>query len=147
MKAETMLKRINTVRKDIHRYEKEIHYYNEKYCKSDNAGIREEGCRWIKHYEKLIRKAEEKIAEMSKQAAELATAEEKQMMIKAMAEEMAKHGFKKHGVTTNGLWYGIYWNNGITDRSAHCYSMNIEGMGTVFTSGTLETVAQYILNN
>ena len=145
MKAETMLKRINTKRKEITRHEKEIAYYQKEYCSNEN--LKADGVRWIDYHSRLIRGLEREIAEMSKQATALATEDEKKAMIRAMAEDMEKRGIKKNGYTTNGLSYSIYWNEGITKRSRHCYSMNIEGKGTVFTSGTLETVAEYIINN
>lgn len=148
MTAATLIKRIATIRKEIARHDKEIARYEKEYCyKGAPEHMREEGDRWIRYYAGLNEKAESKIAEMSKKAAELATEEERKDMIKAMAEDMEKRGFKLDGYTTKGLHYSIFWNHGITERSKHCYSMIIEGRGTVFTSGTLETVAEYILNN
>lgn len=148
MTAATLLKRINSKRKDIVRYEKEIKYYTKEYCgKGMPEHMVEHGNKWIEYYRKLIAKTEAAIADMSKEAARLANKEERDMMIKAMAEDMAKNGFKVSGLTTNGLRYNIYGNTGVTERSRNCYSMNIEGKGTVFTSGTLETVAEYIINN
>ena len=148
MTAETLLKRINSQRKEALRHQKEINYYQKEFCAQDMPEhMKEEGRKWISYHDRRIREIEVKIAEMSKEAARLASEEEHNDMIKAMAEDMAKRGISKVGYTTNGLHYNIYWNNGFTDRSRHCYTMNIEGRGTVFTSGTLETVAEYIINN
>ena len=149
MTAATLIKRIGTARKEIARMEKEIARYEKEWCAADMpAHMAEEGKHWIAYYRKLIEKQESKIAEMSKEAARLATADEEKALIKAKAEEMAKNGFKLDGYTTRGLHYSIYHNMyGETQRTAHCYSMAIEGKGTVFTSGTLETVAEYIIKN
>lgn len=149
MKATTIMKRINTQRKEIIRYEKEIARYKKTYLADDcPEHMKEEGRRWIEYYRKHIKKVEDKIAEMSKQAAEIADEEERREMIRAMADDMEKNGLKLNGYTTKGLRYGIDRNKyGFTDRTTHCWSMWIEGMGTVFTSGTLDTVAKYILFN
>lgn len=149
MKATTIIKRINTQRKEIIRYEKEIARYKKTYLADDcPEHMKEEGRRWIEYYRKNIKKVEDKIAGMSKQAAEIADEEERREMIRAMADDMEKNGIKLDGFTTKGLRYTIHHNQyGFTDRTRHCWQMAIEGMGTVFTSGTLETVAEYILNN
>lgn len=148
MTAATMLKRINSKRKEALKLQKEIARYKKDYCAKDMPEhMIEEGEKWIAYYTRRIREIEAKIAEMSKEATNLASEDERKAMIKAMAEDMENRGFSKDGYTTNGLHYSIFWNRGITERSRHCYSMVIEGRGTVFTSGTLETVAEYILNN
>ena len=157
MTVATMMKRINTMRKDCARYEKEIARYRkelketeEEYKRDPRINIervREDTRKWISYYYNLIQKTEAKIAEASKEAAKLATEEEQKAMIKAMADDMAARGFAKDGYTTKGLRYRIDGNCGWTDRSAHCFTMYIEGRGMVFTSGTLETVAAYILQN
>ena len=149
MTAATILKKINSRRKEIARTEKEIARYQKEYLgENEREDIKAEGRRWIAYYRKHIEENEAAIAEMSKEAAKLATEEEQKDMIKAMAEDMAKRGFADSGYTTNGLKYLIIHNQyGFTDRTEHCFSMRIEGKGMVFTSGTLETVAQYILRN
>lgn len=149
MTAATMLKKINSHRKEIIRTEKEIARYQKEYLgKDEPEHIKEEGRKWIAYYRKHIEKHEAMIAEISKEAAKLATEEEQKAMIKAMAEDMTKRGFADRGYTTKGLRYTIIHNQyGFTDRTAHCFSMRIEGKGMVFTSGTLETVAEYILKN
>ena len=149
MTAATMLKKINSHRKEITRTEKEIARYKKDYLgQNEPEHIKAEGRRWIAYYRKHIEKHEAMIAEISKEAAKIATEEEQKAMIKAMAKDMAERGFADNGYTTNGLKYLIIHNQyGFTERTDHCFSMRIEGKGLVFTSGTLETVAQYILRN
>lgn len=149
MTAATMLKKINSHRKEIIRTEKEIARYQKDYLgENEPEHIKAEGRRWIDYYRRHIEKHEAMIAEISKEAARLATEEEQKAMIKAMAEDMAKRGFADEGYTTKGLKYLIIHNQyGFTERTDHCFSMRIEGRGVVFSSGTLETVAQYILMN
>lgn len=147
MTAATMLKRINTLRKEIAKHEREIKRYEKEYIATGMEHMIREGERWIAYHRSIIEKKEEQIAEASKKAAELANDEEREAMVKAMAQEMAERGFKTKGFTTKGLRYIIEGNNGWTERSLHCWTMYIEGQGAVFTSGTLETVARYILNN
>lgn len=148
MTAATMIKRISAQRKEITRYEKEIKRYQKDLNDPESGENWKNTCRkYIEYYNGHIKRVEAKIAEMSKEAAKLADADERKAMVKEMAKDMAERGFKTDGHTTNGLRYIIYGNNGMTERSRYCWSMTIEGMGMVFTSGTLETVAEYILNN
>jgi len=147
MTTATMMKRIATKQKEIAKYQKEIARYESEKEEAQNKWHIDACTKWIAYYNKFIVKKETEIAEMTKQAAALASKEEMDAMIKAKAEEMATKGFKFDGLTTKGLRYSIYGNNGMTERSLHCYQMAIEGMGMVFTSGTLETVAEYILKN
>lgn len=153
MTAATMLKRISTLRKDIAKYnkeiankEKDIKEYKTQNCPNWEYCI--EDCkRWIAYYNKMICKTEAKIGEMSKEAAAIATEEEEKEMVQAMADDMMKRGVAHEGYTTKGLRYWLDWNNGWTERSAHCFTMRIEGHGLVFTSGDIKTVAAYILHN
>lgn len=160
MTTETMGKKINAKQKEIAKYQKEIAKNNKHYSEcveeaKDNTEIakrlemiKADAEKWNAYYRNLIEKCESEIAQMTKEAIKVATEEYKKMMISAKAEDMAKNGFKPEGYTVSGLRYGIIKNCfGTTQRSAHCYSMWIEGKGTQFTSGTLETVAEYILNN
>lgn len=43
-----------------------------------------------------------------------------------------------NGTTKSGKHFAMYINNGATERSLHCYTLNIEGH-TVFTSGDFTT--------
>ena len=51
------------------------------------------------------------------------------------------------GVTASGKKYIWDGNHGYTERSRYCGSLWIEGVGTVFTSGTIEKAVEYILKN
>lgn len=56
-------------------------------------------------------------------------------------------GRSGHGVTKSGKKFVWEGNNGYTMRSRYCGSLYVEGVGTVFTSGTIAKVAEYIFNN
>lgn len=56
-------------------------------------------------------------------------------------------GRSGNGVTKSGKKFVWEGNNGVTERSRYCGSLYIEGIGTVFTSGTIAKVAEYIINN
>lgn len=51
------------------------------------------------------------------------------------------------GVTKNGKRFEWYGNNGFCERSRYCGSLWIEGIGTVFTSGTIAKAVEYVINN
>lgn len=158
MTAATMIKRINSTRKEIARYEKEIEYHKKSLAKAEaefKAGeqinieyIRVDTQKWIAYYRRLIAEHEDKVAELSKKASAIATEEEKQQMTEAMIKDVLDKGIKFEGHTTTGKRYWIEPNwYGITERHLHCVTMWIEGQGLVFTSGTIQTVARYILHN
>ena len=52
-----------------------------------------------------------------------------------------------HGITPNGKRFSWYINNGYTERSWHCYTLSIEGKGTVFTSGQWWLCYNTVKNN
>lgn len=52
-----------------------------------------------------------------------------------------------NGVTKSGKRFVFVGNNGMTIRSRYCGSLWIEGVGTVFTSGTIDKVLTYVLHN
>ena len=56
-------------------------------------------------------------------------------------------GRSGNGVTKSGKKFVWEGNNGFTERSRYCGSLYIESIGTVFTSGTIAKVAEYIINN
>ena len=43
-----------------------------------------------------------------------------------------------NGTTKSGKWFAMYINHGMTERSWHCYTLNIDG-STIFTSGDFST--------
>lgn len=66
---------------------------------------------------------------------------------KALVLTVIQEGDTSRGITANGknfIWYG---NNGYSMRSRYCGTLYIEGVGTVFTSGTIAKAFEYILNN
>ncbi len=66
---------------------------------------------------------------------------------KALAMAFTKQGNEYYGVTASGKGWTLYGNCGATLRSRYCGTLYIEGIGCVFTSGRLEKVFDYILNN
>lgn len=50
------------------------------------------------------------------------------------------------GTTPKGKGFGLWINEGYTQRSWHCYSLNINGNG-IFTSGEFKTAYRYIKNS
>lgn len=50
------------------------------------------------------------------------------------------------GRTPKGKGFALWINNGFTERSWHCYSLNIDGEG-IFTSGEFRTGYRYIKNS
>lgn len=54
-------------------------------------------------------------------------------------------GTNAHGVTKTGRKYTWEGNCGMTTKSLYCGSLWVEGIGTVFTSGTLVKAVEYIL--
>ena len=65
---------------------------------------------------------------------------------KALALNFMSYGRSSEGVTASGKKWVFTGNNGFTDRSRYCGDLYIEGEGTVFTSGRIDKVFDYILN-
>lgn len=65
---------------------------------------------------------------------------------KALAMHFTQHGRTFEGVTASGKKWILTGNNGWTERSRYCGTLYIEGEGTIFTSGKLDKVFDYILN-
>jgi hypothetical protein len=65
---------------------------------------------------------------------------------KALALNFVQKGRYFEGVTASGKKWELEGNNGWTERSRYCGRLWIEGEGTVFTSGKLDKVFDYILN-
>lgn len=64
---------------------------------------------------------------------------------KALAMNFIQKGRFYEGVTASGKKWELEGNNGWTERSRFCGRLWIEGKGTVFTSGRLDKVFDYIL--
>ena len=67
--------------------------------------------------------------------------------IKALCSVSIVVGNYCSGLTANKKKYIWEGNNGYTERSRYCGSLYIEGMGTVFTSGRIEKVVEYLIKN
>ena len=65
----------------------------------------------------------------------------------ALAMHFVDMGGVKRGVTASGKKWELYMNNGYTTRSLYCGTLYIEGIGCVFTSGRIDKVFEYILEN
>ena len=83
--------------------------------------------RWQKEYEQLAKVFLEHGAE-------------------ALSLNYTQVGNSFEGVTVSGKKWTLYRNHGFTSRSLHCGTLYVEGTGTVFTSGRLDKVFDYILN-
>lgn len=66
---------------------------------------------------------------------------------KALALHYTQTGQRIQGVTASGKRWMLEGNNGWTNRSRYCGTLYIEGGGCIFTSGRLDRVFDYILNN
>ena len=65
----------------------------------------------------------------------------------ALAMHFVCKGGIYEGVTASGKAWSLYMNSGYSQRSRYCGTLYIEGKGTVFTSGKLDKVFDYILND
>jgi lysyl-tRNA synthetase class I len=65
----------------------------------------------------------------------------------ALAMVFMQKGNSFEGVTANGKKWFLERNNGWTQRSRYCGTLYIQDVGTVFTSGRLDKVFEYILTN
>lgn len=126
-----------------------------------------------KAYKRLGRAQDEYAQEVEKMATEQATTdkaelmdsyttmnithytkEEIEAMQQRMKEEWAKDGITitkfwgdgLEGITPSGKSFIFYINNGVTERSWHCYTLNIDGY-TLFTSGTVSNCYRTIKNH
>ena len=66
---------------------------------------------------------------------------------KALTLTLIQDGNTASGVTAQGKKFVWTINFGYSIRSRYCGSLYIEGIGTVFTSGTVAKAFEYILNN
>ncbi len=64
----------------------------------------------------------------------------------AIAMTVIDKGAIKEGITASGKRWQLYMNSGYTARSRYCGSLWIEGEGTVFTSGSLAKVMEYVIS-
>lgn len=100
-------------------------------------------------YNDAIAKMKEIINDDKQKAAEK---KQKKAEIKKTASEyeieFTKNGNAwKQGYTKSGKVFILDGNCGLTERSRKCYTLTIESIGCIFTSGTLEAAVEYIMNN
>lgn len=67
--------------------------------------------------------------------------------VSALCTVIIQSGKWIEGVTASGKKYVWDGNNGYTKRSRYCGSLWIEGVGNVFTSGTIAKAVEYLLHN
>ena len=65
----------------------------------------------------------------------------------ALALTMIKCGNICHGITAKGRRFVWIGNNGLEKRSLYCGLLDIEGIGTIFTSGTIAKAIEYVIKN
>ena len=65
---------------------------------------------------------------------------------KALAMNFIQEGRSARGITASGKRWTLDANHGWTERSRYCGTLWIEGEGTIFTSGRIDKVFDYILN-
>lgn len=142
MTVKQILKELKTTRKnleDVKKYKEEL--INEGAAKHVIDGQD----KWIAYYEKTLKKYEEKLPDAMKAEEEKLLKKIAKEQIKEKASTMGyiKQGNDLRGITPNGKkWWADHNWFGHTDRTLHCYTLRIEGEGTIFTSGTLDRVLQ-----
>ena len=67
--------------------------------------------------------------------------------LEALSLTLINCGRTNEGVTASGKKFVWTGNNGMAERSRYCGDLYIEGIGTVFTSGTIAKAVEYILHN
>lgn len=101
--------------------------------------VREE----IERAEKRLERAEDKLEAYHAEVRALDDLKAKEDLMRkefeAEQKEWAKDGItlerRYSGITPQGKHFSIERNSGWTDRSRHCYTLYLEGVGVVFTSG------------
>lgn len=97
----------------------------------------------IERAEKRLQKTEEAVEQYHIQRKNLEDLKKKEELEKLEFEEEQKEWAKDgitlearyRGYTPKGKGFSIYRNSGFTERHFHCYTLQIEGRGVVFTSG------------
>ena len=146
---------VKQIEKEIRSHNKEIDSYRKNRAElvKENAPqhLIDYQDKWIAYHEKQLNRYREMLPEAERI--------EEEKMLKKIAKQQLKdkastigyinlgNGDIK-GITPEGKnWYGDHNWYGNTDRTLHCYTLRIEGLGVLFTSGTLErvltTVAQH----
>ena len=146
---------VKQIEKEIRSHNKEIDRYRKVRAEfvKENAPqqLIDQQDKWIAYHDKMLNKYIEMLPEAKRV--------EEEKMLKKIAKQQLKDkastiGYIElgngdiKGITPEGKnWYGDHNWYGNTDRTLHCYTLRIEGLGVLFTSGTLErvltTVAQH----
>ena len=96
----------------------------------------------IARAEKRLEKSEAEVRAYYAELEQIADLQAKEKLMKLQFEQEQKE-WAKDGITLENRYYGktpqgkcfeIWGNNGITNRSLHCFSLRIDGE-TIFTSG------------
>lgn len=107
--------------------------------------------KWIAYHAKRLKEYIEMLPEAARIEEEKVLKKIAKQQLKNKASTIGyielKNGDIK-GITPEGKnWYGEHNWYGHTDRTLYCYTLRIEGLGVLFTSGTLDrvlmTVAQH----
>ena len=146
---------VKQIEKEIRSHNKEIDRYRKVRAEfvKENAPqqLIDQQDKWIAYHDKMLNKYIEMLPEAKRV--------EEEKMLKKIAKQQLKDkastiGYIElgngdiKGITPEGKnWYGDHNWYGNTDRTLHCYTLRIDGLGVLFTSGTLErvltTVAQH----
>lgn len=142
---------VKAITKEITRHQKEL----KRVTKNHEEMMHERGfsC-WekeIDYEKKMISKYQEMLP------AAIAEEEEKaykKLMKQQIKEKASSIGYINvgngdiKGITPNGKkWYGKLNWFGYTERTLHCFSLSIEGIGMMFSSGLLDTVLETVAQN
>jgi len=106
-------------------------------------GTKEQAKSWAKDLTERIQIASRYDKQFEKLAMVFYTNGEKALALNYT--QIGGNSFK--GVTASGKRWVLEGNMGWTNRSRYCGTLYIEGEGCIFTSGKLDRVFDYILNN
>ena len=105
-------------------------------------------------YDKEIAYYTKRIAQLEAMLPEAERIEEEKMLKKIAKQQLKdkastigyiQKGNNLYGVTPEGKnWFADHNWFGHTDRTLHCYTLYISGIGRMFTSGTLERVLETV---
>lgn len=111
------------------------------------CAIKDEDSEMVTYCKRQIEKLEAMLpeAERLEEEKQLRAIAKQQVRDKAATIRYIQKGNNLYGVTPGGKsWYADHNWYGHTERTLHCYTLHISGVGLVFTSGTLETVLETV---
>jgi hypothetical protein len=147
MTLKQITKEIKTNRSDLAREQKNL---EEAVAQNLPAHVIEYTEKWIAYHTKRIAELEAMIPEAARAEEEklLKKIAKQQIKDKASTISFIESGRELRGVTPDGKrWYAERNMYGYTERGLHCFSLRIEGMGILFTSGTLDKVIETVAQN